>query len=115
MKKLFVITLSLFAAAAAFADDPTVVVDHAVYDKTRAQVQKELFDARADGSIKAFSATYNFADMKADKTRAEVAADALASQPMAAALQGEDSGSFALSRMQSHDARPLYAATRKPE
>ena len=92
------------------------IIDHAVYDRTRAQVREELFAARTDGTTKVLVGAFNpLAAMKADKTRADVAADALASRPVAVAMHGEDSGSFMLSRMQAHEARAMYVATRKDE
>ena len=113
MKKLTFLALSLVAAGAAFADDPTVVNDHATYDKTRAQVQTELQQARADGSIRNWSISYNqFAKFQGTQSRADVKAEAIAARAQSAALNGEDSGSFALSRQpKSRDAGPLFAGT----
>lgn len=71
---------------------------------TRAQVQADLFQARRDGSIKAWSTTYSQADnsrsiASRDQVRAELRADhAGLAGVSSAALQGEDSGSFAISR-----------------
>jgi len=106
---------SLAAAGAAFADDPTV--DHSpafASSKTRAQVQSELFQARADGSIKVSSTTYNpLLVAKSEKSRAEVQGEVLAERN-SAAYYGEDSGSFELARVRpARVVNPIYAGTPK--
>jgi len=116
MNKLtLVAALSLVAAGAAFADDPTPDnTASALSLKSRAQVQAELVQARADGSAKAWSTSYNpLALAKSEKTRAQVQAELAATQgdSLARALVGEDSGSFALSRIKpARQAAPLLAA-----
>ena len=98
--------LSLAAAVSAHAESPTP--DHSAtmafaQAKTRDQVQAELFRARAEGSTKVWSTTYNhMAAMKSVRSRAEVHAEAVAAN-MAGADSlwfGEDSGSFELARVQ---------------
>lgn len=110
--------LSLAAAGAAFADDITpdnTATQVFSVTKTRAQVQAELFAARADGSIKVWSTSYNpLALAKSEKTRAEVIAEVRTdrSADHASTWYGEDSGSFALSRTPaSRVAAPVYAGT----
>jgi hypothetical protein len=74
-------TTLLAAAALAFAAAGSAVAQEAGSDdwmnasvsQTRAQVQAELVQARADGSIKAFSAGY-IPTLAAGATRADVAA-----------------------------------------
>lgn len=70
-----VATLALsFAAAGAFAQEAgSDAWMQAASTQTRAQVQAELAQARADGSIKAFSAGY-IPSLKPTASRAEVAA-----------------------------------------
>lgn len=106
--------LSLAAAGAAFADD--ITPDNSATQvftttKTRAQVQAELYAARADGSIKFWSTSYNpLLAARSLKSRADVRAER---EPgYAAAWYGEDSGSFALShvRPSARPAQPLFAA-----
>jgi Domain of unknown function (DUF4148) len=99
-----IVVASLLAAGAAFADDITPdTTAQALSLKTRAQVQAELFQARADGSIKVWSTTYNpLTVAKSIRTRDEVKAER--SYAYDVAFYGEDSGSFALSRVQP--ARP---------
>jgi hypothetical protein len=124
MKKLntlvypLVVIASLVAAGSAFADDPTIDNSaNAVSLKTRAQVQSELFAARADGSIKVSSIAYNpLLQAKSLKTRAEVKADVLAARGtgFGNVWYGEDSGSFALNRVQGvRNAMPTYAVLTK--
>jgi len=120
MKKLnllaypVVALLSLVAASAAFADDMTPDNTAATPSlKTQAQVREELFQARANGSIKVWSTSYNqFTGMKTVKTRAEVRAER--SYGFDQAMYGEDSGSFALARKQPARVVPaLFAASTK--
>lgn len=105
---------SLLSSGIALADDPTPDnLSTVVFaqTKTRAQVVAEYHQARADGSMKVMSSSYNpLLTMKSTTSRAEVKATALASAP-AADMYGEDSGSFALSRTPgSRSAGPVYAA-----
>jgi len=108
--------LSLVAAGAAFADDITpddTATQVFSTTKTRAQVQAELFAARADGSIKVWSTSYNpLAVASSEKTREQVIAEVRAERnaDYAATWYGEDSGSFALARTQpARVAAPVYA------
>lgn len=108
--------LSLAAAGAAFADD--ITADNTASQvftttKSRAQVQQELYAARADGSIKVWSTSYNpLTVAKSVKSRDEVRADRDAGY--ASTWYGEDSGSFALNRVQpARQAAPLYASKTK--
>lgn len=93
-----VVAVSLLAAGAAFADDITPDNTAAALSlKTRAQVQAELFQARADGSAKVWSTTYNpLTVAKSIRTRDEVKAERSYAHDVA--FYGEDSGSFVLSR-----------------
>jgi len=101
--------LSLAAAVAAHAETPTVddtATQAWSQTKTRAQVQAELFQARADGTTKVWSISYNpLALAKSLKTRDEVRAETVAglASGETAALTGEDSGSFRLAQL--HQAR----------
>jgi len=120
-KTLLASTLAAFAASAAFAQEATYEYPTAYQsDVTRAQVQAELAQAKRDGSMRVHSTSYNhMAAAKSLKTRAEVVAETLADRRVpvgslnAAALQGEDSGSFALSRqLPLRDAGTRIAQTR---
>lgn len=106
--------LSLAAAGAALADDIThddAAAQVFASTKSRAQVQSELFAARADGSIKVSSTSYNpLALARSEKSRAEVRGEHGAD--FAPTWYGEDSGSFALARTQpARVAAPAYAGT----
>lgn len=92
--------LSLIASGTALAQEATYEYPQPVVSaKTRAQVQDELVAARADGSIKAWSTSYNpLALAKSELSRDSVKAEAR--QAVASAAIGEDSGSFVLSRQQ---------------
>lgn len=98
--------LSLAAAVAAHAESPTP--DHYAtmafeQTKTRDQVQAELFQARADGSTKVWSTTYNhMAVAKSLRSREAVHAEAVAANlaGVDSVWFGEDSGSFELARVQ---------------
>ncbi len=109
------------AFVAAFAASGAALADGATYDyptatvsgKTRADVQKELFAARADGSVKVWSTTYNpLTVAKSLKTRDAVKAER--ADTSVQAFYGEDSGSFALSRpAAARAASPLMASAAK--
>lgn len=106
--------VSLLAAGAAFAED--ITPDHTAQVlslKSREQVQAELFAARADGSIKVWSTSYNpLTVAKSLRTRDEVKAER--SYAYDQAFYGEDSGSFALSRQPVvRTAQPLLASAAK--
>jgi hypothetical protein len=122
--KIFAAT---FIAAAAFATTHVALAQEATYEYptpaantvTRAQVQQELAQARRDGSMRVWSASYNhMAAAKSLKTRDEVRAEALADHRApagtlsAAALSGEDSGSFAFARQAAPRATGLTLASR---
>lgn len=104
MKKLSVAVASLMlvAAGTAFADDITPDTYNAVPSvKTREQVQAELAQAKADGSIKVWSTTYNqFSNVRSVKTRDQVVAELKAAQASGeyAVLNSEDSGSAVLAQ-----------------
>ena len=105
---------SLAAAGAAFADDITPdTTAAALSTKSRAQVQAELFQARADGTIKVWSTSYNpLTVAKSLRSRDEVKAER--SYAWDVAFYGEDSGSFALSRQRPvRVAAPLLASASK--
>ena len=112
--------LSLVAAFAAHAESPTqeTTAERAtVSTKTRSQVQAELFQARADGSIMAYSNTYNpLTVAKSLATRQEVQAQLRVERSLnpAERMLGEDSGSFYLAQVpHSRDAsRALAKASR---
>ena len=81
--------------------------------KTRAQVQAELFQARADGSIKVWSTSYNhMAAVKSVRARADVQAEAVAANLNGtdSAWYGEDSGSFELARTSQPARGTLFAS-----
>jgi hypothetical protein len=112
MKKLSVVALALAAAGAAYAESPTIDnYLHVQSTKTRTEVATELAQAKRDGSIKAWSTSYNpLALMKSTKTRTEVVAELKAAQTSGelSALTSEDSGSAYLARA----ARPGVPTTR---
>ena len=96
--------LSLAAAFSAHAESPARddgATQVWTSTKTRAQVQAELFQARADGTTKVYAESYNpLTVAKSTVTREELRAQArveLATNP-AAQRVGEDSGSFYLSQ-----------------
>jgi hypothetical protein len=97
--------LALGAAFAAHAESPTV--DNSAQQvwqqtKSRDQVQAELFQARADGSTKVYSISYNpLTVAKSTVTREEVKAQARVERAIepAARMTGEDSGSFYLAQL----------------
>lgn len=108
-----VAVLSMVAAASAFAESPTpddTATQVWNVTKTRYQVQAELAQARADGSIKVWSTSYNpLALARSTKSRDEVRAER--DQGVASTWYGEDSGSFALSRqLPVQAARSVYAS-----
>jgi hypothetical protein len=93
---------SLAAGGAALAQEATYDMPiPAVSATTRAQVQAELAQAKRDGSTRVWSTSYNhIAAAKSLRSRDEVRAEVIADHRngSAAALSGEDSGSFALAR-----------------
>ena len=94
------LAVSFAASGAALAQEATYDYPQATTSSvTRAQVQAELAAARADGSIKAWSISYNpLALAKSELSREAVKAQRHAG--LSDAVVGEDSGSFALSRQQ---------------
>lgn len=107
--------VSVLFAGAAFAEDGTIDNTYLSQSyKSRDQVRAELFQARADGSIKVSSTSYNpLAAATSLRSRDEVRAEALAANRAGhdAAWFGEDSGSFALNRTPAaRAAQPVYAA-----
>ena len=101
------LAVSIAASGAAFAQEATYDYPQPVVStKTRAQVQSELFAARADGSIKAWSISYNpLALARSERSRDSVKAES--GSAIAHAVIAEDSGSFLLSRQQP--SRPAAA------
>ncbi len=96
--------LSVAAAVSAHAESPTRddgATQVWTATKTRAQVLTELAQARADGSIKVYSISYNpLTAANSTVTREEVRAQARvgrATDPTAH-MFGEDSGSFYLAQ-----------------
>ena len=106
-----IVALSLGAAFAAHAESPGVdnsATQVWAQTKSRDQVSADLNAARADGSIKVYSISYNPLMVATSKvTREEVRAQARVERAMvsyASAMVGEDSGSFVMS--QQWTARP---------
>jgi hypothetical protein len=102
MKKLMIAALTVLAAGAALADDPTIDNSASVPSlKTRAQVIAEYEQAKVDGSIGAWSnrPQMNKAqDIKSVRARADVKADVVAARA-AGELNtaiGEDGGALAV-------------------
>ena len=117
MKKLTLAALALLASATvspAFADDITRDDSASfVSTKTRAQVAAERDQAKRDGSVKVWSTSYNqFAAVKTMTTRGAVSAETLAQRRAGTlnAMNGEDSGSFALSQGTAPQAGQAVAA-----
>ena len=110
--------LSLVAAVAAHAESPTL--DSSASQswsetKTREQVYAELLQARADGTTRVWSISYNpLRVAKSLKTRDEVRGEVLAQRAAENGnpLVGEDSGSFYLAQQKpAREAAPLWAQT----
>ena len=104
------LAVSIASSGAAFAQEATYDYPQPVVStKTRAQVQSELFAARADGSSKVWSISYNpLALAKSERSRDSVKAER--GSAMAHAVIAEDSGSFLLSRQQpSRAAAAVFA------
>jgi hypothetical protein len=102
-----------FAGAPSFAQEATYEYPQAAStNATRAQVQAELAQAKRDGSTRVWSTTYNhIAAAKSLKSRAEVQAEVLGTdRASSAAMLGEDSGSFALSRQPARGGVTVLAA-----
>lgn len=108
MNKLSLIALALVAASAAsavYADDITpdpYATQVFAVTKTRAQVEAERLQAKADGSSKVWSTSYNpLALAKSTRSRDEVKGEFLAARSLGTedVLLGEDSGSFYLATL----------------
>jgi len=101
--KLAISALALAAfAGSALADDITVVDDHFVSTKTRAEVNADLAAYRAAG-VNPWSTWYQPLDQfHSATTRQAVTADYLASRNEVRALTGEDSGSAYLAEVRGH-------------
>jgi hypothetical protein len=113
-----IIALSLAAAVSAHAESPTVddsVSQQWSQTKTRDQVQAELLQARADGTTKVWSISYNpLRQAKSLKSRDEVRGEVVVQRASESAnpLVGEDSGSFYLAQQTpARDAAPVLAKT----
>ena len=108
-----IVVLSFAAASVAFAQGEAIAdsTANAQSLKTRQQVRSELFQARADGTIKVWSSTYNPLPLaKTTRTQAEVRAERDLAYDRA--MYGEDSGSFALNGERPQVAAPTYALIR---
>lgn len=116
-----VATLSLSAAVSAHAESPTI--DNTATQvwsqtKSRDQVRAELQQARADGTTKVWSMSYNplqaAKSLKSrDDVRAELFAQRAADHGSNPAI-GEDSGSFHLARQKpAREAAPLLARAQR--
>ncbi len=109
-----IVALSMLAAVSAHAQDESMNLaptGPSAVGLTRAQVQAELFQARADGSIQVWASNYNPVLIStSDRTRAEVRAGAIAANrsDYAERFYGEDSGSIAMSQ-QPAAVRPVPA------
>lgn len=120
MKKLSLFTLVLVAAGSALGESPTPddTASHVfAQPKTRAQVQAELMQARADGSIKVWSTQYNPLQVaQSTKSRADVLAALHAARANGelGVYSGEDSGSSHLARVgQTGGAGIVFAAVQR--
>ena len=115
-----VAALSLAAAVSAHAESPTVD-DTATQvwsqTKTRDQVNAELLQARADGTTKVWSISYNpLRQAKSVKSREQVRAEVLAQRAAdnGNVMIGEDSGSFYLAQQKpGREAAPLLADAKR--
>jgi hypothetical protein len=107
-----IIVSALVAASAAFAGhafaDDITPSEPFVSTADRAQVQAGVTQARTVSNP--WSIAYNpLASFQSSRTRAEVRAEYIASRDDVAALNGEDSGAFALAQQQA-DAQVAGAA-----
>ena len=105
------VALSFAASGAAWAQQATYEYPQSILEgKTRAEVRAELIAARADGSIKVWSTSYNpLAVAKSQKSREQVQGERHSAQ---LSFTGEDSGSFALSSQQPAAQAPAVMAQR---
>ena len=115
-RTLSALALMLAVSGAALAESPTpdTYRDMAPSNKTRAEVQAELQQARQDGSIKVWSTQYNpLTVAKSLRTREAVQAEVIAARNSGElhALTGEDSGSAYLAAQTGRTAAPLLAGS----
>ena len=111
-----IVVLSLAAAVSAHAESPTMdETSRQVWAQTKTsdQVRSELLQARADGTTKVWSISYNpLQKAQSLRSRDELRAEVLAlrAEKSGNALLGEDSGSFFLARqLPARQAAPLLA------
>jgi len=117
MNTRLVLSSLLLAAFAgnALADDPTVVNDHFVSTKTRAEVKAELKAFEASGRNPWSIAYQPLKYFHSDTSRQAVEKQYLASRDQVQALTGEDSGSFYLAQSGgATQAAPTLAAAGTP-
>lgn len=99
-----VVAMSLAAAVAAHAESPSVDGTAAQVwsqTKSREQVRAELLQARADGTTKVWSVSYNpLQKARSLKSRGDVRAELFAARAAdnGNSMIGEDSGSFHLAQ-----------------
>ncbi|MBC5766414.1 DUF4148 domain-containing protein [Ramlibacter albus] len=106
---LVVFAATAAAAGQAFAETPTLETTPFVSVKTRADVQAELAQHKANG-VNTYSIQYNpLKSFKSTAQREQVVAEYIASRDVVAATTGEDSGSayFAQARTPHSVSRTL--------
>jgi hypothetical protein len=114
-----IVALSLMAAVSAHAQQESMNLaptGASAAGITRAQVQADLFKARADGSIKVWSSSYNpVLVTTSERSRDDVRAEAVAANRdgYGHIFYGEDSGALNLVRQQRQPAAPIYAGSAK--
>ncbi|HET8745810.1 MAG TPA: DUF4148 domain-containing protein [Ramlibacter sp.] len=112
MKRSVAASLLVLAAAAsgaAFADDITIDPHPFAPTLTRAEVQAQLQQYKAE-RVNPWSTSYNpLRHFASSRTRADVTAEYLQSRDEVAALNGEDSGSNYLSARARSVAAPVLA------
>ena len=112
-KTISAVALVAAFAGNAFAESPTVLKDDFVSLKTRAEVQSELAQYKADG-VNPWSIQYNpLKSFKSTASRAEVTAAYIADRDEVAAITGEDSGSTYFASTQPVQAGVNVAANGK--
>ena len=115
-----IVALSLAAAVSAHAETPTLddtAKQAWSQTKTSGQVRTELLQARADGTTKVWSISYNpLHKVQSLKSREQVRAEVLAlrAADQGNPLVGEDSGSFFLAQQKpAREAGPVLADARR--
>lgn len=115
-----IVALSLAAAVSARAESPTADdTASQVWSQTKTseQVRAELMQARADGTTKVWSISYNpLRQAQSVKTREQVRAEVLAQRAAdnGNVMIGEDSGSFYLAQQKpGREAAPLLADAKR--